>query len=627
MKIFWIIVFASVFVFLGNNAVAGQERGKIVVQIGDNLLEKKSKTEYFLQRRDTTLVPVPMESIRGSPPRPGQRAVLSPGGKLRYSKNKHGITFRKTSINGGKKEEIRVLIALIQPSDEDIPWDAEKATEYFQSSKDFFEDPKQHSKVTLSVKTVGWLKSEKTKEELTNNSFSGALDYSVIEEAISLADDSVDFAQIDCLFVVVADNDWKWGWGWASIGEYAHSTDNNYYQFSDVRVGSDFFSSGSYLNSHELGHALYGLYHEAGMNTSRNDICGYDTDAKPEEYNSPFNVMGNAYSFFPLFTQYERGDLPEERVSLFSYSDVSSSVELYLRELDSAAGKQLVVIETGNNNGYISAEIYEKELEPYINNSSVPSDPCLLVRRHGDVVNENGYGGYDATVFLQEITGYESFLKVGEEICGLGPKGNISIKYVSLEGGGEEARGKVEVNIDGAPEPTPTPSPSPSPTPSPLPTPSPTPTPIPSPSPSPSPLPSPTPNPTPTPSPSPTPEPTPIINKTPTPYPTPTEQATGDVSQINVYPEKLIIRKGKSIKISVEALAEGPFGDIPVPNVVVKVRVKNGKGRINISPLTALTDENGQTTFTITAKKKTGIAKVMFTAGSVKKTLIVKVIK
>ena len=120
---------------------------------------------------------------------------------------------------------------------------------------------------------------------------------------------------------------------------------------------------------------------------------------------------------------------------------------------------------------------------------------------------------------------------------------------------------------------------------------------------------------------------TPTPSPEPSPYPTPTEPATGDVSQLKIDPEKLIIRKGKSIKVSVEASTEGPFGDIPVPNVVVKVRVKNGKGRINISPLTALTDENGRATFTVVAKKRTGNTRVTFMAGSVKSKVTVKVIK
>ena len=127
-----------------------------------------------------------------------------------------------------------------------------------------------------------------------------------------------------------------------------------------------------------------------------------------------------------------------------------------------------------NDNNSISVEFYEKELESYLTNNSVQSG--LLIRKHGDVT-----GGYDSTVLLQENNDYESFIHPGEEICGLGAKGNISIKYVSLSGEGEEAIAKVEVYIEGveptpSPEPTPTPSPSPSPSPSPTPTPTPTPT-------------------------------------------------------------------------------------------------------------------------------------------------------
>src|SRR3989344_5762923 len=197
MKRFWIVaaVLSCLFVF-GDNEIAGAEKGKIVVQIGDNFLEKKSETKYFLQRKDTSLIPLMREHFRDyPPPQSGQRAILSPKGKLYRSKK---------PLNIGKVEgELKILIALIQPIDEDTPWEAEKAREYFQSSKNFFEDPRQHSKITLSVEVTGWLKSNKTKSELTNNNFSGALDYSAIEEAISLADDSVDFAQIDCLFIVV----------------------------------------------------------------------------------------------------------------------------------------------------------------------------------------------------------------------------------------------------------------------------------------------------------------------------------------------------------------------------------------------------------------------------------------
>lgn len=52
-----------------------------------------------------------------------------------------------------------------------------------------------------------------------------------------------------------------------------------------------------------------------------------------------------------------------------------------------------------------------------------------------------------------------------------------------------------------------------------------------------------------------------------------------------------------------------------------------GKKCVSISPTSDSTDENGQATFTITAKKKTGNARVTFKAGSVKKSMTVKVKK
>ena len=73
MKRFWFVIAIAVlgFLFVSNaNAIAGKgEKGKIVVEIGDNFLEKKSKTKYFLQRNDTSLVPLTQEHFRDYPPR------------------------------------------------------------------------------------------------------------------------------------------------------------------------------------------------------------------------------------------------------------------------------------------------------------------------------------------------------------------------------------------------------------------------------------------------------------------------------------------------------------------------------------------------------------------------------
>jgi len=501
-KIRFAVVIFTVLSFVSfNNVIAGKtEKGKIIVEIGDNFLEKKSETKYFLQRKDTSLVPLTREQIHMMdypPPRPGQRAILSPKGKLHlspYSKTKK----QASKSSGG----IDILIVLIQPSGENIPWEAEKAKEYFQPSKDFFEDKRQHSKATLNLTVVGWKKSDKTKAELTTAD-GNSVSTITIPEAVKLVDDSVDFTEIDCLFIVVADNDGTFTRAWASTGVGYTQTDDGICDFSYVRMGSDLFSRSPRVNSHELGHALGDLKHEAGENIAKKDACGY-TGSEPEEYNSFASVMGDRYSFFSLYAQYTQlGWLDKERVVVFS--SYFSSAKLCPREVESTDKKQLAIIEVSENK-YISIELYEKSLEPYLNDDNVKSG--LVIREHGEVVNNDGNGGYNANVFLKEYNDYESFLSPDEEICGLGSKGNISIKYVSLTTGvGEETIAEVEVTIGGAlePTPTPTPTPTPSPTSSPSPTPSPTPSPSPSATPTPSPTPSPSPSPTPTSSPTPTP--------------------------------------------------------------------------------------------------------------------------
>ena len=68
-------------------------------------------------------------------------------------------------------------------------------------------------------------------------------------------------------------------------------------------------------------------------------------------------------------------------------------------------------------------------------------------------------------------------------------------------------------------------------------------------------------------------------------------------------------------------------GGCPVANKKVSAKVNvTGKKRIKISPSSETTDENGAAAFTITAKKKTGSAKVTFKAGGIKKKITVKVV-
>ena len=64
----------------------------------------------------------------------------------------------------------------------------------------------------------------------------------------------------------------------------------------------------------------------------------------------------------------------------------------------------------------------------------------------------------------------------------------------------------------------------------------------------------------------------------------------------------------------------------PVADVKVSAKINAaGKKRIGISPSSKTTDENGKAAFTITAKKKTGKAKVTFKAGGIKEKITVTV--
>src|SRR3990172_6380725 len=69
-------------------------------------------------------------------------------------------------------------------------------------------------------------------------------------------------------------------------------------------------------------------------------------------------------------------------------------------------------------------------------------------------------------------------------------------------------------------------------------------------------------------------------------------------------------------------------GGCPVADVQVSATIKGaGKKRIGISPPSKTTGENGNAVFTITAKEKTGRAKVTFKVGSVTEQITVTVVK
>lgn len=109
---------------------------------------------------------------------------------------------------------------------------------------------------------------------------------------------------------------------------------------------------------------------------------------------------------------------------------------------------------------------------------------------------------------------------------------------------------------------------------------------------------------------------------TPTPVPSPTPSC--EVAEVDAEPEKQKILREESGEITVTLTC----GDgSPSANRLVNVNVKSGKKRVTVEPATALTDENGQAVFTVTATTKTGDAKITFLHQNLKDTVTVRVRK
>ncbi len=109
---------------------------------------------------------------------------------------------------------------------------------------------------------------------------------------------------------------------------------------------------------------------------------------------------------------------------------------------------------------------------------------------------------------------------------------------------------------------------------------------------------------------------------TPTPAVTPTPECV-EPEAISVSPTSLSLKRNKSgdVTVTVTCDDEGLEGQ----DVTATINAA-GKKRISITP-SATTDASGEATFTITAKKKTGSARVTFKAGDAKKSMTVKVRK
>ncbi len=115
----------------------------------------------------------------------------------------------------------------------------------------------------------------------------------------------------------------------------------------------------------------------------------------------------------------------------------------------------------------------------------------------------------------------------------------------------------------------------------------------------------------------------PSLPTSPTPTVTPTPVCEPEA--ISVSPTSLKLKRNKSGDVTVTVT--GDTCDVVEGETVTATINAAGKKRISVLPTSAATDASGQATFTITAKKKTGSARVTFKAGDAKKSMTVKVRK
>jgi len=109
----------------------------------------------------------------------------------------------------------------------------------------------------------------------------------------------------------------------------------------------------------------------------------------------------------------------------------------------------------------------------------------------------------------------------------------------------------------------------------------------------------------------------PTLPTTPTPTPNCVPKS------ISASQSKLMFKRKQSKDLTVTVKGEN---DCLVDGETVTATINNaGKKRISILPSSAITDSNGETTFVITAKNKTGNARVTFKAGDLKKSIVVRV--
>lgn len=102
-----------------------------------------------------------------------------------------------------------------------------------------------------------------------------------------------------------------------------------------------------------------------------------------------------------------------------------------------------------------------------------------------------------------------------------------------------------------------------------------------------------------------------------------TSVADTEISPLTIFPTKLKLQKKQSGNVIVAILDDN---GCPIEGTTVTATIgKAGSKRISITPTNQATDENGEAIFIITAKNKAGNARVTFSTGSLKNSIVVKV--
>lgn len=118
---------------------------------------------------------------------------------------------------------------------------------------------------------------------------------------------------------------------------------------------------------------------------------------------------------------------------------------------------------------------------------------------------------------------------------------------------------------------------------------------------------------------------TPTSTPTATPTPIPTATPVCEASSLAVSPTTLTLSRKTSGEVTVTVAGDG---NCPVEGEMVTATIgASGKKRASVSPINQTTNENGQATFTITAKKKAGKARITFQAAGQTKSITATVKK